>query len=639
MRVDPERARALLDLLESTLRTSGAPVPEVGATAKPLAERAIVADALAVVDRLPSLPSADDVRIYLRPGRRYTRVFWTYASSPENLGSILHFVEQATGRVLRAQSSTKVGAPTGRTLDLAGVAGVTAAEPVALEPTPSPERPETDHQRRRRERAERKAARLGRKAEGQWQSARAETEHIPMGQPILVGHHSERRHRKALERSDRKMRQAVETSEAAKAAEWSAKRAGYAISSDDPDAIPALEARLAELEASRALSKAINAAFRKGGWGAVEKVPGATAKIVTRARRTLELAPWMKLPMDLKNIGANVRRVKKRIAELEAAAERTAAPPIEGDGFTIEEDVDDNRIRFTFDARPDKETITKMKRSGFRWSRTHGAWQRQLNNAGRYAAHQMAKELFGWEPPENGVSTNEEGAARAAEEKRQSEWQARVEAEHEQTLARQEILPPGPPRGAPGPESAEERRSRASITTEDRARFPADVIEEAEALGLRPERVVELREMSRREEEEMGRKLRAAARAEEATTPTGDAALEKVAAVLEPLTFGTRAAGKRQLRYDGPLLASEDRTPDAKALRVALLELLRAARRCPTKAARNRLRQAVSAHLKVARRHANRITQRFGAGTDEVRDARTVRDLLDDARARLAEGT
>lgn len=36
--------------------------------------------------------------------------------------------------------------------------------------------------------------------------------HIPMGQPILVGHHSERRHRRDLDRIDSKMRKSIEES-------------------------------------------------------------------------------------------------------------------------------------------------------------------------------------------------------------------------------------------------------------------------------------------------------------------------------------------------------------------------------------------------------------------------------------------
>ncbi len=378
-----------------------------------------------------------------------------------------------------------------------------ALETEAPSPAPSapaPERHETEHQRRRRERAERRAARLEREADAQLSDAHGELDHIPPGQPILVGHHSERRHREAIERHDRKTRRALDTARAAESAKGTAGRAGYAISSDDPDAVEALKGRLAELEATRALSKAVNAAYRKGGWEAVEQVPGVTPKLLAGAKRTLELAPWMKTPMDTKNVGANIRRVRGRIEELRAAAERAAAPPIEGEGFSIEEDVDDNRVRFRFDERPERETTAKMKRAGFRWSRRHGAWQRQLNDAGRYAARRMAEELFGWVEPARAEANDAEAAVR---------WQAQVKAEHAALMERRAREDA---EGSPPPLSDEqvfdELRARAAITDKDRARYPTDVIAEAEMSGLRPERVLELRAMSEREEAEMGRKLR-----------------------------------------------------------------------------------------------------------------------------------
>ncbi len=257
-------------------------------------------------------------------------------------------------------------------------------------------RRETEHQRRRRERAERKAARLRSEAERHHAAARAEVEHIPPGQPILVGHHSERAHRRAIERHDTKMRRAVSTAEDARGAAWAARGAGRAILSDDPEALDALRDRVAELEDARELSKAINRAYRKGGIAAVAEVPGVTPGTLAAAKRTMELAPWLSVPMDVRNLGANIRRVRRRIAELEAAAEREPAEPIVGDGFEIEEDPDANRIRFRFDARPDRDAIATMKRAGFRWSRKHGAWQRHLNDNGRRAARRMAAELFGW---------------------------------------------------------------------------------------------------------------------------------------------------------------------------------------------------------------------------------------------------
>src|SRR5688500_20121050 len=61
---------------------------------------------------------------------------------------------------------------------------------------------------------------------------------IPMGQPILIGHHSEKRHRNHLKRIDATMGRAVE---AAGTADHYAQKAAAAgsggISSDDPEAV------------------------------------------------------------------------------------------------------------------------------------------------------------------------------------------------------------------------------------------------------------------------------------------------------------------------------------------------------------------------------------------------------------------
>lgn len=97
--------------------------------------------------------------------------------------------------------------------------------------------------------------------------ARAQTEMIPFGQPILVGHHSEKRHRAAVDRGWAKMGAAVENdrkadSMASRAASIEA-QAAAAIYSDDPDAIERLTEKIAGMEAQREEMKAANAAYRK----------------------------------------------------------------------------------------------------------------------------------------------------------------------------------------------------------------------------------------------------------------------------------------------------------------------------------------------------------------------------------------
>jgi len=77
-------------------------------TARELATLTVAA--LAHVEAHPCLPPASVVRIYFRMGRRFTRVFWAYQGA--DVGSILVYVENATGRVYSAKTSTKAGTAT-----------------------------------------------------------------------------------------------------------------------------------------------------------------------------------------------------------------------------------------------------------------------------------------------------------------------------------------------------------------------------------------------------------------------------------------------------------------------------------------------------------------------------------------------
>jgi len=77
------------------------------------------------------------------------------------------------------------------------------------------------------ERLEARAGRLEAEAAAGFASARTDeaTTGIPFGQPILVGHHSEGKHRRTLERAERRGFKALETSREAKSADWRAKGA------------------------------------------------------------------------------------------------------------------------------------------------------------------------------------------------------------------------------------------------------------------------------------------------------------------------------------------------------------------------------------------------------------------------------
>jgi hypothetical protein len=103
-----------------------------------------------------------------------------------------------------------------------------------------------EKQERRRERLEAKADRLRSEGRSLYDRAHKMAEAIPFGQPILVGHHSEKRDRNYRGRIHSTFGRAFETIKAGDEAAGKAASVGTGgISSDDPDAVQKLEAELA----------------------------------------------------------------------------------------------------------------------------------------------------------------------------------------------------------------------------------------------------------------------------------------------------------------------------------------------------------------------------------------------------------
>src|SRR3990167_9347105 len=139
-----------------------------------------------------------------------------------------------------------------------------------------------------RERRERRAERLREWAEKReaksraaFESARRIADNIPFGQPILVGHHSEKHARRDQDRIHNGMSKGVEHE--AKAHEMASKadeidrQAANAIYRDDHDELDRLREKLAGLEERRERIKRINKEIRKGeGWAARLDAAGFT---------------------------------------------------------------------------------------------------------------------------------------------------------------------------------------------------------------------------------------------------------------------------------------------------------------------------------------------------------------------------
>ena len=186
------------------------------------------------------------------------------------------------------------------------------------------------------------------------------------GQPIIVGHHSERKARRLHEQANNDIRKSIELS---KKSEYYEERANNAensnvIYNDDPDAIPKLKDKLERLENQRASIKA-------------------------REHETWELT----------NIGANIRETKLRIKRLEEQ-ETLVFPDTEFKGGKAIHNKEINRIQLLFEGKPDEEIRNQLKHNGFHWSRKEGAWQREFNKRTIYVTNALIKDVLNKENEE-----------------------------------------------------------------------------------------------------------------------------------------------------------------------------------------------------------------------------------------------
>lgn len=163
------------------------------------------------------------------------------------------------------------------------------------------------------------------------------------------------------------------------------------ISSDDPQAVEKLEAKLAALEKHQEMMKAANAAIRmkdpaKGDAKLAEL--GYTPEDIAKLREP-DFCGRIGYPAyALQNNNANIRRIRGRIAELKKRTESTPEG-WEFDGGRVVVNTTENRLQVIFDGKPDADVRTELKGEGFRWAPSQGAWQRQLTDNAMRAAHRL----------------------------------------------------------------------------------------------------------------------------------------------------------------------------------------------------------------------------------------------------------
>ena len=251
----------------------------------------------------------------------------------------------------------------------------------------------------RAERIARNRARHERRADNATATANAKFRYVRrmgdvmQGEPVKVGHSSEKRHRRDLARVDGAMSQGVEATRQAERSQRLADSTEHTgISAADDDAQELLTAKIARLKAEQTRDKAVNRIIRskpkneptEAKRRKLETLLGSCSEKTLTTLCTVDFGSRAGIPgYVLSNRLANIKRCEQRQAELEQRAQIAdgqviAAGTCEGKAFEFVTDTDDDRLRFE-SPRLSKDACQLLSRNGFKWSRTRGAWIRFLN--------------------------------------------------------------------------------------------------------------------------------------------------------------------------------------------------------------------------------------------------------------------
>lgn len=241
---------------------------------------------------------------------------------------------------------------------------------------------------RHRERLERKlakreewAGKASARSDAAFDAAGKRAEAIPFGQPILVGHHSEKRDRSYRARIHAGMDRGLAEHKLAK--HHTSKAAGLSIAletsiyDDDPDAIEKLRAKAEALDATRQTMKAANVAWKRGGRAGVVEILGETGASEAFRRAALGRHERPYPAYALSNMGAEIRRCLQRIKVIEARRKREGEA-FEAGGVVVRRHEEHDWCTVTFAEKPEREVLAALRAAGYGWAK--GSWSGRLSN-------------------------------------------------------------------------------------------------------------------------------------------------------------------------------------------------------------------------------------------------------------------
>lgn len=189
---------------------------------------------------------------------------------------------------------------------------------------------------------------------------------IPFGQPILVGHHSEKGDRSYRGKIEKKWEKSFEISKKADYYDDKVKSMtrNRAISSDDPEAVTKLQEKIIKERRTHATAKAKRKDFRDRKVELIKEL----------GDREYHLKYYL-LESYMTGATVEIKRCEGRIADIQALEK---IPDIDETINNIRLYTEDARIRIDFGFKPDEETRTKLKQHSFKWSPYNQVWQNYI---------------------------------------------------------------------------------------------------------------------------------------------------------------------------------------------------------------------------------------------------------------------
>jgi hypothetical protein len=249
-----------------------------------------------------------------------------------------------------------------------------------------------ESQEARRERYENRSAAAAKESNERFARAQEMGSAIPFGQPILVGHHSEKSDRAFRNRLGKQYEKSFEAQKKADYYANKAQSVGTAgISGLDPDAKYKVYEKLNNREKLQEKMQLANHIYRSTPDAEERARKLKEAGFSEKAISAIQQANGVPFASyQITNNSAEIRRLKERMNTM--SKEATSSVASESNDL-YDMTMSEGRYQFKFEGKPDEAVRSILKKNGFKWSPSRGTWVRQATGNGEYAMKRVQEEL------------------------------------------------------------------------------------------------------------------------------------------------------------------------------------------------------------------------------------------------------